>query len=85
VYPDNHYDAVISSTVIHNIPDRAERDQAIREIYRVLKPGGQLAVFDIFRTGEYAEVLRELGAQNVTLSPVGWLWGVPSRTVTARK
>jgi arsenite methyltransferase len=36
VYPDNHYDAVVSTLAIHNIEDSAGRDQAIREMWRVL-------------------------------------------------
>jgi SAM-dependent methyltransferase len=85
VYPDQHYDAVTSCLAIHNIPDREGRDQAIGEMWRVLKPGGRLAIFDLFKTGEYAKRLRELGAQDVELSPTTFLWCVPSRSVTARK
>jgi arsenite methyltransferase len=85
VYPDGNYDIVVSSTAIHNIPDQAGRDQAIREMYRVLKPGGKLLIFDIFRTGSYAKVLRECGARDVTLSSWGLMWCIPSRSVFARK
>jgi SAM-dependent methyltransferase len=85
VYPDNHYDVVVSSLVLHNIPERDERAQAVREMVRVLKPGGKLAVFDIFRTGEYAEVLEAAGAKEVTLSKTEFLWCVPGRSLTARK
>lgn len=85
VYPAANYDVVVSSLAIHNIPDKDEREQAIREMWRVLKPGGKLLIFDIFRTGEYAEVLRESGANDVTLSGMRFLWCVPSRILTARK
>jgi SAM-dependent methyltransferase len=85
VYPDNHYDVVVSSLVLHNIPERDERAQAVREMVRVLKPGGKLAIFDIFRTGEYAEVLEAAGAKEVTLSKTEFLWCVPGRSLTARK
>lgn len=85
VYPDNHYDVVVSSLVLHNIPEQAARAQAVREMLRVLKPGGKLAIFDIFRTGEYAEVLRASGAKDVELSKTAFLWCVPGRSLTARK
>ena len=85
VYPDNHYDVVVSSLAIHNISDSEERKRAIREMWRVLKPGGRILIYDIFRTGEYAEILRETGAQDVSESPMKFLWCVPSRSLTARK
>lgn len=85
VYPDNHYDVVLSSLALHNIPEHAARAQAVREIIRVLKPGGKLAIFDLFRTGEYAEVLRASGAKDVELSKTSFLWCVPGRSLTARK
>jgi len=85
VYPDANYDVVVSSLAIHNIPDRDERAQAIREMWRVLKPGGKLMIFDILRTGEYAKVLRESGASDVQLSAMEFLWCLPSRTLIAKK
>ena len=85
VYPDNHYDVVVSANALHTLADDRERGQALREMLRVLKPGGRLLVFDTAETGYYAQVLREKGAQNVTLSPWTFLWCRPSRSVSARK
>jgi len=79
------FDVVVSSLAIHNIPSAPERAKALREIARVLKPGGRVAIFDIFHTSEYAKVLQQLGLTDIQLSSLSLLWGVPCRTVTARK
>ena len=85
VYPDNHFDAVISANALHTLADDREREQALREGFCVLKPDGRLVIFDTAETGYYAEVLRACGAKDVTLSPWSFLWCLPSRSVTARK
>jgi len=43
VYPENHFDAVISANALHTLADDQEREQALREMLRVLKPGGTIA------------------------------------------
>jgi SAM-dependent methyltransferase len=85
VYPDNHYDVVVSMLALHNAGEFEVREQLVREMLRVLKPGGQLAIYDFLHTREYAATLRSAGAQGVELSPVTWPWCLPTRTVTARK
>jgi SAM-dependent methyltransferase len=85
VYPDGFFDAAISSNALHNLADDHEREQALKEMLRVLKPGGRLVIFDTAETGYYAEVLSKCGAQDVTLSPWTFLWCLPSRSVAARK
>jgi SAM-dependent methyltransferase len=85
VYPDNHYDVVVSMLALHNAGESDVREQLVREMIRVLKPGGRVAIYDVLRTSEYAQTLRAAGAQSVELSPVSWPWCLPTRTVTARK
>jgi SAM-dependent methyltransferase len=83
-FPDGAFDAIISMIVIHNIPSRAGRDQALRELARVLKPGGRMVIFDLLHTARYAQVLRDAGMTVETLSRET-LWLLPSRSLLARK
>jgi SAM-dependent methyltransferase len=83
-FSDASFDAVISMTVIHNIPSRDGRDQALRELVRVLKPGGRIAIFDLLHTSRYTEVLRGAG---MTVRDLGYdlLWLLPCHSLLAQK
>ncbi len=43
--PDDHFDAVLSTLMLHHLP-RTAREQCVREIRRVLKPGGRVLAVD---------------------------------------
>ena len=79
------FDVVVSSMAIHNIPSSQERAKALREMVRVLRPGGRVAIFDAFHGSEYAKGLLQLGLTDINLSSLSFLWGIPCRTVTAKK
>jgi SAM-dependent methyltransferase len=85
VYPEKSYDVAVSALAIHNFTDREARDKAVRELWRVVKPGGRLLILDVFHVGEYASVLREEGAQDVRVSSHGFLWCLPTKSVMAAK
>ena len=83
-FPDASFDAIISMIVLHNIPSRDGRDRALRELVRVLKPGGRMVIFDLLHTARYAQVLRDAGITVQVLSR-NFLWLLPSRSLLASK
>jgi SAM-dependent methyltransferase len=61
LFGDGSFDVVVSSLVIHNISGAGERAKALREVARVLKPGGKLVIADIRHTRAYASELEACG------------------------
>lgn len=84
-FPDASVDTVVSSLALHNLPSRPERVKALAEMVRVLKPGGAVAILDIFHTADYAKELETMGLQDVRLSALSLLWCLPTRYLTGRK
>jgi arsenite methyltransferase len=83
-FSDASFEAIVSMTVIHNIPSRDARDQALRELVRVLKPGGRIAIFDLLHASRYTEVLQGAGMEVRDLG-ADLIWFLPCHTLLAQK
>jgi ubiquinone/menaquinone biosynthesis C-methylase UbiE len=73
------FDVVVSSLALHNIYNAKEREQALGEIARVLKPGGHVAIFDVRHS--YAGFFERNGFTIVKK----WTTMLFGRSVVARK
>lgn len=71
-FPDGRFDVVLSNLALHNLPTTADRDRAIDEAVRVLRPGRLLRIVDFHATEEYARRLRALHMAEESHRPLGW-------------
>ena len=60
-YDDDSFDLVVSCLALHNIPTPAGRRKALREMIRVLRPGGKIGLIDFRHAGEYRHYLEDRG------------------------
>ncbi len=86
-FRDSSFDTVLSNLCVHNIShlSSSRRRRALEEMFRVLKPNGQIAIMDIVWTAMYAHELRELGMLDVRHTWRLPLWSLPFGWVMARK
>jgi len=62
-FSESKFDVVLSRAVLHNLKGKKERQKAIAEIIRVLRPNGQvgLIIVDSWHLDEYLDLLRQGG------------------------
>lgn len=61
------FDVIISRAAIHNLYKANDRASAIREIARVLRPGGRALIADIRHHHEYAKTFADNGCRDTRL------------------
>jgi SAM-dependent methyltransferase len=64
-FADGAFDTVVSNFVVHEMDTPADRERMLREMARVLKPGGRVALADFIFTPEAVRVLRDAGLADV--------------------
>lgn len=65
-FPDQTFDAVLSTLMMHHLPDDLKR-AGLTEIARVLKPGGRLAVIDFKHQEDHAGQPARIGAGEIDI------------------
>ena len=66
-FADGSFDVVVSRAAIHNLYVAEDRAKAIREIARVLKPGGRALIADIRHLSQYTREFEASGCPDVRL------------------
>ncbi|SHI64992.1 class I SAM-dependent methyltransferase [Clostridium intestinale] len=64
-FEQNHFDYVVLNLILSVIPDG---NKALKEAYRVLKPGGKIAIFDKFIEDEKSPNIMRLLLNRITKS-----------------
>lgn len=80
-FRDRSFDLVTTSNMLHHL-SKKDRAKAVREMARVLKPGGKLVIAEIAFTRQYVQVLAECGFRDIREVPLHMiLW----RRIIAQK
>jgi SAM-dependent methyltransferase len=84
-YPDGNFDAVICSRMLNSLETDALRISAVREMVRVLKPGGKLALNEVGDAQSILRALSESGIPNAHTQASNLPFGLGGRLITAQK
>ena len=66
-FPDNHFNKVFCLAVLHHIPSKQLRQEFLKEMSRVLKPGGDLilTVWDLNNNDKAKKLIRATAAKKI--------------------
>jgi len=84
-FANESFDLIFASQSICNIKSKIGREKAVKEMMRVLKPGGRIIIVDFFYTNEYMHVLSQ--TRWSSLNRTKWCFKMfpPTRTITGTK
>jgi ubiquinone/menaquinone biosynthesis C-methylase UbiE len=60
-FPDASFDVILSNLCLHNVGSKANRAEACKEIYRILKKNGVAVISDFIHCSEYAREFEKIG------------------------
>lgn len=66
------FDLVVSNLPFQLVRDREQRASTLAEMFRVVRPGGRILIVEIQHAKQCKQELTELGASDVTVTPLGW-------------
>lgn len=84
-YDNNVFDVVLSSWVIHTMLDPDDRAHVLKEIARVVKPGGHVVIIDFDFVKEYQKYFNEKNWTDVSRSGSNWMFVTPTYILRATK
>ena len=84
-FRDATFDVVVSNLVLDNLHDEQGWTEAVRDLARVVKPGGRLLISDLAHTEQYEATLRDEGWSEVERSGPRFLIFPPVRVVVGSK
>ena len=84
-FDNGWFDLVITRLALHCVEDQVARARLLREMARVLKPGGRIVLIDCCHAQQYVSVLSAAGLRRVQRRRESFLAQPRLDVVTARK
>jgi ubiquinone/menaquinone biosynthesis C-methylase UbiE len=79
-FADETFDIVLSNFVVHELKSRDQREAMMREVARVLKPGGNVALVDFIFTADCVADLEKYGVKAKRIRDGFWSFWISAIT-----